>query len=308
MHHRPQLITKPMKAPNDERRIQQQFYQYPCFASPKIDAIRCLHEDEVGVVTSSFKPQPNPYVRKMISALPVGLDGEIVDSDFRTSLSSIKCTWGEPDFKFCIFDYVKESLKDPAWKRYQDLDEIKESLPDWCLVLPQIVVYNEQELADLVDSWAIDGYQGIPLDGAMLRGLDSCYKCGRATLRERTLLKDKPYEDAEAVVLDIYEQEANLNEATINALGTTSRSAHQENKVGKETLGGIICRGINGPYKGKILRFGTGQNWTKEWRQEMFDNPDKILSKIITYKYLAVGDYDLPRNASVKGIREAWDI
>jgi DNA ligase-1 len=302
---RNQLITRPMKAPNDDQRIQSQYYVTPCYASPKIDGFRCVNEAGIGAVTSSMKPQPNPYVRKLVGDLPPGLDGEVIDVDFRQTMSTIKRGWGAPDFRFCVFDYVSRDLRTPAHDRIAELQTLQ--LPEWCIVLPQILVLTGEDLAAQVNYWAINGYQGIPLDGAMLRAMASPYKCNRATLNEGYLLKDKPYEDAEAKVLSIFEQEANHNQQFENHLGTSSRSSHQENKVGKATLGGLRCLVLNGKYKDSEILLGSGMGWTNEWRQAMYDDPSLIVSKIVTFKYLDKGGYDLPRNASMKCIREGWD-
>ena len=303
---RPQLISRPMKAPNDDRSIQSQYFRLPTMLSPKIDGFRCVHESGVGAVTSSMKPQPNPFVRELVSSLPPGLDGEIVDTDFRQTMSTLKRTWGKPDFKFCIFDYVSTSLRQPAWERYQELLQL--DLPNWCMVLPQILVTKEEDAQSFIDLWTLDGYNGIPLDGVMRRDPNSPYKCNRSTLKEAYLLKDKPYEDAEAIVLGVYEQEENTNEAYTNHMGGTSRSSHASGKLGKRVLGGIICKVINGRYTGLEINLGSGQGWTDDWRARAYQNPTLIIGKTITFKYLDKGDYNLPRNASMKCVREPWDI
>jgi hypothetical protein len=303
---RPQLITKPMKAPNDDQSIQSLFYQLPCFVSPKIDAFRCVKETGVGAVTSSMKPQPNLHVRKMLSGLPSGLDGELGDTNFRTTMSTIKRSWGSPDFRWYLFDYVSRDLRTPADERIQELSELQ--LPDWCIVLPQVLVSTTEELQYWIAKWTTEGFMGVPLDGAMLRGMKSPYKCNRATLNEAYLLKDKPYVDAEALVTGIYEEEENTNEAFINHSGGTSRSSHAAGKVGKGVLGGVISEVINGRYVGLEIHLGSGQGWTDDWKARAYRDPSIIVGKTITFKYLDKGDYDLPRNASMKCIREEWDL
>lgn len=291
------MILRPMLAPNDDYSIQRQYYRFPCYASPKVDGIRCYTANGKAL-TRSGKPQPNPYVRSLIEGLGVsGLDGELVTGDFRKSTSELRRTWGEPEFKYLLFDYWAD---EPFKVRLAGLESLISILPSWCIVLPQRLVYSMEDLHLYEDAWLSEGYEG-----AMLKDPNGLYKFNRSTLREGLLLKVKRYTDSEATIIGFYEQEANLNDPFTNELGTTSRSSCQENKVGKDTLGGIIVRDLN---DGREFRLGSGIGWTNEWRQEVWRNQSNYLGRIITYKSLPHGGYDLPRNASMKGFRDEWDM
>lgn len=291
------MILRPMLAPNDDYEIQKTFYAFPCLASPKIDGLRC-YKYQGHALTRSGKIQPNPWVRELLEPLPNGLDGELtVGSNFRTSTSELRRTWGKPNFTYWVFDYVKDGLHKPVLERIQDYTVL--DLPDWCIKVPQIMVYDMQELLELEELWLAEGFEG-----AMLRKPSSHYKCNRSTLKEGILLKMKRYQDAEAEIIGFFEQEENQNESFTNELGTSSRSSHQENKVGKGTLGGLVVRDLK---TNQEFRLGTGQGWTVEWRSTIWNNQDQYLGRVLTYKHLPHGNYDAPRNASMKGFREEWD-
>ena len=68
------LITKPLLAvAADLEKIE-----FPVWATPKIDGIRCLKINGQ-VVSRNFKPIPNHHIRTTLEQiLPDGIDGEII--------------------------------------------------------------------------------------------------------------------------------------------------------------------------------------------------------------------------------------
>jgi DNA ligase 1 len=290
------MITRPMLAPNAEEQLS--YAKYPIMVSPKIDGLRCITENG-DAYTRSFKAIPNPHIRELVRQLPRGLDGELTAGDFRESSSAIRRTWGKPNFTYHIFDYVEEgNLAIPASVRHKFLQQL--ILPDWCTVLPQIICTCEEEVLDLETKFLAEGYEG-----AMLRSPGSPYKCNRATLKEGYLLKLKRFHDAEALIVGFYEQEENTNAPKLNQLGFNTRSSHAAGKEGKDTLGGLVVRDLS---TGGKFCIGTGVGWTQDWRREIWNNQSMYLNRVITYKYLPHGNYDLPRIATMKGFREDFDL
>lgn len=296
-----EMITRPMLAPNQSCHEFLNQLKFPLIASPKIDGIRCYKSQDVAK-TRSGKPQPNPWVRNWIEkSLPNGIDGELTcGNDFRESTSALRRTYGEPNFTFHIFDWVENSLEMAFEYRIRRLQEVAEWMPKWALIIPQIKVMSLEELLKVEDKWIQEGYEG-----AMLRSPNGKYKCNRATVKEGLLFKLKRFVDAEARITGIYEQMENTNEAFESELGFTKRSSEQSGKLGKGTLGGFECEDLD---TGARFRVGTGQGWTKEWRQDVYDNWPRDKDKIITYKHLPHGNYDVPRNASMKGFRMLEDM
>lgn len=289
------LITRPMLAVDyDPSKLK-----FPVIASPKLDGFRCIKEGGK-VLTRSFKLHPNDYVRELVGQLPDGLDGELIikGGNFRDCQSDLKCSWTRPEFEYCVFDYVAESLSKPFADRLVDLHNLQ--LPNWCRVLKQRSVISLEDLDVYEAEELAKGHEGI-----ILREMESPYKCNRSTLNEGYMLKVKRFVDAEAEIIGFFEQEENSNEAVRNELGLTLRSSHQSGRSGKGTLGGLQVRDLISSQEFKI---GTGLGWTKDWRLEVYNNQDKYRGRVITYKHLPHGNYDSPRNASMKGFREEWDM
>jgi DNA ligase-1 len=269
---------------------------FPVFCSPKIDGLRC-YKAKGKALTRSGKEQPNKYVRRMIKELPDGIDGELTVGDFRTSSSALRSYDGEPDFIYWVFDLVT-ALNIPFKERYSTLKSIY--LPEWVSVVPQVIIYNQEQLNTFEQECLAKGFEGV-----ILRAIDSPYKCGRSTLKEGYLLKVKQFSDAEAVILDCYEQEQNTNEQFTNELGTTSRSYKQEGKVLKNILGGFVVKDIKTKL---VFKIGVGQGWTDEFRKEAWYHPWNYVGKVIVYQCFKQGGYDMPRHPSMKGFREVWDM
>ena len=290
------MITKPMLAPNDSWDIQKDFVTFPCIGSPKIDGFRCYIKDGIPL-TRSGKVQPNKFIERTLTDLPCGLDGELTAGDFRESTSHLRRYEGEPDFTYHIFDYVTD-LNKPYLQRLEELNCLE--LPLFCKILPQYTFENMEQLLEF-EQWCLnEGYEGV-----MVRKPNGKYKTGRSTLKEGLLIKVKRFDDAEAIITGFIEQEENQNEAFENELGYTSRSTHKENMIGKNTLGALTVKDCK---TGVEFKLGSGIGWTKEFKQEIWNNQANYVGKIITYKSLPCGGYDLPRNATMKGFRESWDM
>ena len=145
-----------------------------------------------------------------------------------------------------------------------------------------------------------EGYEGI-----MVRTLNGPYKCGRSTLRESFLLKIKRWTDSEGVIVAIQEQMHNENEKQKDELGHSKRSSHQAGMTPAGTLGRFSVKEIGTDI---LLGVGTGLGLTHELRQEIWDNRDKYIGKIITFKWQASGSKDAPRFPIFKGFRHENDL
>src|SRR5690606_23922036 len=130
---------------------------------------------------------------------------------FNKISSAIMSDGGEPDFRFCVFDYVSTSLTEPYKQRMARLEAL--DLPDFCEKVLPAVINSKEELIDFEKKCLEAGYEGI-----MVRSPDSPYKCGRATLKQGWLLKVKRFKDSEATIIGFEEQMENTNEATIDEL------------------------------------------------------------------------------------------
>lgn len=288
-------ITKPMLAGtvDDVTAIK-----YPVLCTPKLDGVRCL---KVGgrALTRTFKPVPNKYVREFIEAnYPDGVDGELmVPNSGGTAFDAgpLMRHKGEPTFTFYCFDYVVAGLDVPYKTRMTALDVLV--LPRLVRVMPKIV-NNEVELLAYERECLTNSYEGI-----MLRSPNGPYKQGRSTAREGYLLKLKRFVDSEAIILACVEQLHNANAAQQDAFGRTKRSTHQENKIGKATLGAFAVRDLK-----TGIQFNVGTGMDDAFRTWAWKHQNECVGKTCKYKSQAIGAKDAPRFPVWLGFRDPIDI
>jgi len=321
----------------------------PCDASPKIDGYRCIISGGVAY-TAALKPHGNLFVQKWArenaEALE-GLDGELVvgavndPNVFENTGGAIRRKDGEPDFTFWVFDCL-HNPDAPFWVRQDDLRILRHTAryeaAQRIRIVPTHRIHTRSELQAIVRHHVTEGFEGT-----MVRHDKGPYKFGRSTIREGFLLKLKSFVDHEAEVIGVIEEMRNLNKAEKNALGRTERSSHAANKVGKGTLGGFLCRGLNGPFKGVEFSVATG-TLTKGQKQALWDDMDGIdpcpldpktglrfcdnlalecgsrcaieteythacIGQVITYKHMEhSGGYAKPRHAGFLRFRPKWDV
>jgi len=298
------MITRPMLAETIE---VFEDISYPKIASPKLDGIRCL---KVGgkALTRSFKPIPNRFIRTTIERIfPDGVDGEIMingKSFSEGSSGDIMSEDGEPDFVFCLFDYVKDNLDKPYQKRLVDLATLAGL--EYSRILITSVVNNADELRLLEDKYIEEGYEGI-----MVREPNGPYKCNRSTLKEGYLLKAKEFEHFEVRITSFLEQKTNENEKKKNDLGLSKRSTAKAGMKLAGTLGKFIAASMADVLNIKVgdqLKIGSGEGLTKKLRQDVWDNQDKYVGKIIRCKYQKKGAKDKPRFITFNGFRDERDM
>lgn len=290
--------------------IQWDQVQYPCYGTPKLDGIRCEVVNRQAL-SRSFLPIANHFIRKKIEELfPDGFDGEIIvpGLEFNDIQSLVMTEEGEPDFKYAVFDYVKNDLNKWYVRRIDDLDywwkyeATKEHHKYGYSILPTLLKDQEELLA--FEKQCLDqGYEGI-----CLRIGSSPYKCNRSTLKEKYLIKFKRYKTGEAIITGFEEQMINTNEAKVGELGQTKRSKCKAGMVPSGIMGKMLVRGINGMFKDKNFKIGTGKGLTKELRKHIWEHQEDYIGKIIVFQYQPKGTKDLPRVLSFKGFRDERDM
>lgn len=275
---------------------------YPMWGSPKLDGVRATIHDKV-VQSRSMTPFPNKRLQLRFGREELhGYDGELcvgnptdknLCDNTRAETSTIH---GNCTADFYVFD--RWDLDLPYNLRQARIYPNADLRVHY---LPQTVLENPEDVLAYEDEQVSAGYEGI-----ILRRPDAPYKQNRSTLREAYLLKVKRYCDAEAIVIGFEELMHNGNEATTSNLGTTKRATFQENLVPMDTLGALIVRGINGPFKDVVFNIGTG--FTAAQRKAIWLNRDKALGKIATYKYFPIGVKDKPRHPVFKCFRDPRDM
>ena len=271
--------------------------RYPLLATPKIDGIRCLMVLASNPAfnfrlpqTRNGKPIPNLYIKRHLSLLPPGLDGELeCPGGFNATQSAVMSKEGTPPFTYRVFDlinmapYNERLLQLATWCRVCGCPWVSPVLADQ--------IDNEDDLLRYEALALEKGYEGV-----MLRKPDSPYKHGRSTFREHYLLKLKRFQDSEAVIEDFEEQQTNENEATTDAYGLTERSSHKSGLCPAGTLGAIWVRDLK-----TNDRFSIGTGFDNRLRKQIWNHRDHYRGLTITYKYQPSGMKDLPRFPVFKG-------
>lgn len=197
--------------------------RFPVLASPKVDGIRCLIHPTLGPVSRTLLPIPNNYIRSKIND-PAWryLDGEIITytdgvmDGFNAVQSKVMSEDGEPDFHFLPFD----SFADPEAPFSDRLATVAAISPtDFVAPLAHVLIGSAEEFANYHAANLTKGWEG-----SMIRAGQGKYKFGRSTKREGILLKVKPHDDSEAVIVGFSEQQnhpATLGSLTLRWKRTT---------------------------------------------------------------------------------------
>ena len=309
------LIKKPMLAAkmefSDGTPATFSDLLFPKMGSIKLDGIRCITRNGVSL-SRSFESIPNLFVQKTMADLPSDLDGELVtinkDGSLRTFnqiQSDIMSEDGEPNFKYMIFDYVKDSLNKDFSLRFLDLKNLV--LPHYCEIVDHVVLNSVEELEKYEEKIVNEGHEGV-----MLRTIKGPYKCGRATFKSQDLLKIKRFVDSEAVIIGFKEKFKNDNEAEVDQLGHTKRSNAKAGLIPANTLGTLLVKDM---YSNVEFGIGTGIGFNDELKKTIWQNQDKYLGKIIKYRYQGVGSKldktnngVVPRIPSFQGFRSKLDM
>lgn len=274
---------------------------YPLLLSPKLDGIRCLIIDGVAV-SRSLKPIPNKHVQKLFGRPELnGLDGELIVGPagghdvFQRTSSGVMSIDGEPEVNFWIFDDFTES---GAFHRRLHTAHRRIKKQKFCEDVPHHIITTEQDLLSMEEDYLELGYEGV-----MLRHPDGQYKHGRSTAKEAWLLKLKRFTDSEAKVIGFTELRTNTNEAKKNALGHLERSSKKDGMKNAQTLGSLVVKDIK---SGVEFEIGTG--FTQAQRQELWDNGDNLIGRLVKYKSQPVGVKEKPRFPVFLGFRDARDL
>lgn len=283
----------------------------PVYGMPKVDGVRGLHI--TGSMTGrSLKAHGNLHVTETYSNIRcTGFDGEFTFGDIRgeslcrDTTSVMSRIQGEPVVWWNLFDYLREDLLDkPYSERYAELVDFSEKHTHWFAemrirVIPIVTLNTVEEVEAYYEECLDKGYEGI-----ILRNPLALHKDGRCTAKEGAYLRMKPQSDKDAKVLRLVEAMENQNEKKVNALGRTERSSHQENKVGKNMVGMLVCEDCE---TGIEINVGAGK-MTHSEREHYWQHPEDIVECFIKYRSFDHGVKDKPRFGRFVCKRSAEDM
>lgn len=287
---------------------------YPLYASPKLDGIRCtLHNGEA--LSRSLKLIPNVSIqerlRELASKIGHGLDGELTVGSpsapdvYLKTVSAVMSQEGEPDFTFRVFDKFDCPDLDFTY-RLERADRAVETYKSKYKQQPGMevvshthtIIHDSANLLEYEEAVLAIGYEGL-----ILRSPEGKYKYGRSTLKQGWMLKLKRFVDAEAVICGFEELMHNDNEAFENELGHTARSTNAENLVPSGTLGALKVEDAD-----TAVPFKIGTGFDAGMRELIWNNRHDMLGKIVKYKHFPVGAKTAPRHPVFIGFRSKDDM
>lgn len=256
--------------------------KFPCYVSDKEDGIRCsiMESPRTGnrlVGSRSEKPIPNLHIRNTIyySNLPFGVDGELLlaNGNFQNITSAVMSISGQFNFIYKIHDYYGCGRYVPFDRRWEIVKQLYEHNRnyEWLAIQTQHKCHDLAKLTTLYEDALARGKEGV-----MVRSPDGFYKPGKSTMKQQTLLKLKPFVDSEAVVSGFVELEYENKPSTRSGM-----------------MGALKCHDETRAPDGRNFEIGTG--FTENQRREIWQNKDKYLGKVLTYKYQAIGVKHKPR-------------
>jgi len=273
--------------------------EYPCYVSPKLDGVRALVQNGV-VYSRSLKPIPNRYVQEAYGHLE-GLDGELIYGSptdptvYRQTVSAVMRKGSMTPVDFYVFDKLGNGAFDD---RYTELCNPLSPLLVKHKVVDQTLCNCEIAVKALLSGYLGEGYEGI-----VIRKPHGKYKEGRSTLSEKYLLKMKPYEDSEAIVIGYVALMHNANEAFKNELGQTAHSYCKEGLIETEKLGALQVKDLL-----TGVEFNVGTGFTDEERVALWSDRKNLKGRYIKYKRFTIGEQDKPRHPVFLGFRDKIDM
>jgi len=267
--------------------------RFPVCVSPKLDGIRCMIVAGQAL-SRNGKLIPNNHIRSCI-AHPAfsGLDGELIVGEpngpdvFNRTSSGVMSHDGAPAFTYWVFDnFVYPAAAFVTRYDILRIFNIPDSKTPYIRLLPHRTIQTLNELSAYEDEMLKAGFEGV-----MIRDPQGPYKNGRSTPRDGLLRKLKRFRDGEAMVTGIEEGVTNLNVATFDDLGYTTRSTHAANMLGAQRVGTILGHDHS---LAQDLRISPGK-MTHAQRQKYFQMPHLIIGREIKYKTFDYGAIDAPR-------------
>ena len=290
----------------------------PVYGQVKFDGIRVFVKDGFAR-TRSLKPVRSQQVQSFVAHnkhFLEGLDGELICGDptspncyHRTDSSVMSFNKPDDDLRFYVFDmWESVGMFEDRLAELQDLDF--SPLGGKVILAETKLLWSIRDIDEFMEEQIALGHEGI-----MLRNPKSYYKNGRGSPVQGELIKRKDgrWLDTEAKIIGVKELRSNQNEATINALGYTERSGHQENLIPQGVLGALEAKGVfpedenlDPSLWGQEYETSIGTGYDDEMRMRYWNDPP--IGKIIKFKFFTGGVKDKPRFPVFLGLRDPDDM
>ena len=316
-------LPRPMLAERivDERGEMKEGLRFPLYASFKLDGYRCLvwqgrawtragklHQCQA---VQRFATKVWDKASEQLGPIPdsYALDGELMipGANFNTAGGLLRREDYTGPFQYIVYDIAgtgmnfRTRMESVLWQ-WQDVFKdsempIKFLRHYWIEDITQLLELEKEALAA--------GYEGL-----CTRAPYALYKSGRGTWRDQVLCKLKRWHNAEARIEGVLARMENLEEGTTNAWGLTERGKKKDFLVETPILGSLEVEGLNGKWKGAKFSIGTFLGLTDEDKVQLWNQRDELINKVVTYKFLPIGDEEnaRPRHPVFLGFRPDWDM
>lgn len=298
------MITKPMLASSDSISLDEiDELQYPLYATPKLDGIRCLiglpetQPRQLTALSRKLISIPNENLQEwaQMSGIP-GMDGELfipqktfyeIQSVFMSEHTPLPISWC-----YYVFDWYYSRGRGYLQRLQIAKIALDNFGPSHVRLLIPTLIPSPLSLRQKYERAIRKGYEGL-----ILRN-DGPYKQGRSTRREGLMLKMKQFQDAEATIIDFEPEYENLNPSTRDNTGASKRSHHKANLRARARLGKFLVRDALG------REFKVGASCTHVQKEEIWRNRASYRHQILTYTYQTHGVKNLPKCPIFKSIRK----
>ena len=270
---------KPMLAVSFDK--QSKKIEYPCFAQPKLDGIRCLARKQNGKVVLYSRGGKILNVVTHINTLLVDIleEGECTDGElyvhgweFQRIISAIKKLSNDtPLIEYHIYDFPNvENLEEPFYKRFRGTR--KRKINDFNSNIKCVdteMINNLEELLKYEEHNVLLNYEGI-----MVRNSNSPYLFG---YRSYDLQKVKRFEDAEFEIVGITEGVSIEEGCAIfsciteegNIFSVRPTGTHEERKrlynIKEHLIGKRLTVKFQGRSTDNVPRFPVGLHFRERW-------------------------------------------
>lgn len=292
-------LKRPMRAISCEPTLEAlETLRYPGYSDVKEDGVRGLAINGK-LLSRKLIELPNKYLQSFDWSLINGYEGELlVGNTYRETTSAVMSEDGEPELSLVLFDNFSspKAFKD----RREELSEIVDKYGDRLPIkkVDQIVVDQPSDLLNFFTESTRAGKEG-----AIYRFENSFYKQGKSTLNGSELIRLKPFEDRDAIILGLIQGKTNLNTLEKDNLGYAKRSSAKDGKV---FIDEITVMRVKDYHSG--VEFNVSSGITSLLGKQMYQNPKKYLGRIIKYRSMAYGDYDKPRHPVFLEFRHENDV
>ncbi len=288
-------MKKPMLALNIKEIEDDKILFDDMFLMPKLDGVRAIKQPD-GLYSRNGEKLRNRKLHTIFSHVPSGFEGELFAEGLTfNQIESAVCSFESDDIDLlylCVFDMMIEDKT--AEERYEYLKLVVPKISK-CTLIPHYNYYKT--LYESLQEKAIDRvYEGV-----MLKNKKAKYKHGRSGKKNQELLKWKPRDTSEAIIISCVEEMKNTAVATKDALNRTKRSNTKAEKEPKGILGAFVVKNMS---DGVLFRIGTGEGLTKEYRKELWDSRDSLVGKVIEYSHEYGSGHEKPRFPSFLRFRD----